>query len=343
MLDATIPSRSAGRRSTPSLLAVAFLAVSALPQLALANANAPCYDPSGAVAPGYYPCDPTAYITNCCADGWTCFSNSLCVVTQESAAFPNLTTGAVERAMCTNPEWNNQICGDFCVTGSDNADGAMVACGDDHFCCLGDYNAGLCNCSLSSANSGGSFVVNDGKAQTIVGETASFTGTVSYLTSQPTPSQTTSGSPSSSGSSTSSATGTSSSGTGTKATGTGTATSTSNNNSKHTLALGLGVGLGVGIPLLAIAGFLYYWFGPRRNNQGSGGYGGRRSLPTDLALDGTAFGEQMAMQGNAYRRGETGAGVVGGGANGGLSNHRLDLNDLGEVPPPPPQVRSNVG
>lgn len=342
MFDTTI-SRPAGRFAT-SVFTLLF-AASSLLQLAVANTNAPCYDPSGAIAPGYYPCDPTAYITNCCASGYTCFSNSLCVVTGESNAYPNLTTGAVARAMCTNPKWNNEICGDFCVTGSDNADGEMVACGDNHFCCLGDYNAGLCNCSLSTANEGDSFVVNDGKAQTIIGETASFTGTVSYLTSQPTPSPTTATTSGSSATPTgSSTTGTSATGTSSTATGTGTGTGTASptpKKSTHTLALGLGVGLGVGIPLLAIAGFLYYWFGPRRNNTGGGG-GSRRTLPTDLALDGTAFGEQMAMQGNAYRRGDAAASVSLLGYNG-LPGHRLDLNDLGEVPPPPPQVRHDVG
>ncbi|CAK7226167.1 hypothetical protein SBRCBS47491_006139 [Sporothrix bragantina] len=341
-MDATIPSQRSMRRLGISSLIVHLLVTASLPYLAAANANAPCYDPSGAVAPGYYPCDPTAYITNCCAEGWTCFSNSLCVVTQDSAAFPNLTTGAVERAMCTNPQWNNQICGDFCVTGDANTDGAMVACGDDHFCCLGDYNAGLCNCSLSSTNSGGSFVVNDGKAQTIVGETASFTGTVSYLTSQPTPSPTSTKSASTTSSVAASSSVASSSGSSASASGSSSPSPTPK-KSTNTLALGLGVGLGVGIPLLAIAGFLYYWFGPRRSTRaggGSGGRGGRISLPTDLALDGTAFGEQMAMQGNAYRRGETGVGS--GAVDNGLGGQRLHINDIGEVPPPPPQTRSNL-
>ncbi|KAL1898191.1 hypothetical protein Sste5346_003597 [Sporothrix stenoceras] len=345
MFDTTI-SRSAGRLAASTL--ALFFAASSLPHLAVADPNAPCYDPSGTVAPGYYPCDPTAFITNCCASGYTCFSNSLCVVTGESEAYPNLTTGAVARAMCTNPNWNNDICGDFCVTGPGNADGEMVACGDNHFCCLGDYNAGLCNCSLSSANEGDSFVVNAGKAQTIIGETGSFTGTVSYLTSQPTPSPTsaTTTSGSSAKSTGSSTSGSSASGTSATATGTGsgTATPTPQKNT-HTLALGLGVGLGVGIPLLAIAGFLYYWFGPRRNNN-SGGIGRRRTLPMDLALDGTAFGEQMAMQGNTYRRGDA---VVDAAASAslldtnGLPGHRLNINEMGEVPPPPPQVRHDVG
>lgn len=350
MFDSTIPRPSAGRfvTSLPAAL-LALLAVASLPQPGRANTDAPCYDPSGTIAPGYYPCDSTAFITNCCASGWTCFSNSLCVVTTESNAFPNLTARAVARAMCTNPKWNNDICGDFCVTGAGNADGDMVACGDNHFCCLGDYNAGRCNCSLSTSGSsnsaaGDSFVVNNGKAQTIIGESASFTGTVSYRTSQPTRSPTsasTSASKTTSGTSTASNSGTSASGSGAAASGSGSPTPSPSNN-KHVLALGLGIGLGVGIPLLAVLAFAAYWFRHQRN---TGGIGGRRSLPTDLALDGTAFGEQMAMQGNEYRRGGGGGGVAGGGAGGGnsgIGGHHLDLNDLGEVPPPPPQVHRDV-
>ncbi|ERT01111.1 hypothetical protein HMPREF1624_02350 [Sporothrix schenckii ATCC 58251] len=330
MLD-TIASRPA-RRLVISYVAV-FFAASSLPPLTVADSNAPCYDPTGTLAPGYFPCDSTAYITNCCAPGYTCFSNSLCVVTNESKSFPNLTLGAVERSMCTNPQWNNDICGDFCITGSGNADGEMVACGDNRFCCRGDYNAGRCNCSLSSPNEGGSFVVNAGKPQTIVGETASFTGTVSYLTSQPKPAPTpTSAESSSTSLPTSSSASASAS----------TSPMPQPETSKHTLALGLGVGLGVGVPLLAVAGWLYYWFGLRKNKKGRRSSGRRWTLPMDLALDGTAFGEQMARQENALQTGEVGA-RTSLLENDGLPGHRLNLSNLSEVPPPPPQVRHDVG
>ena len=86
-------------RSAHGQVAVLLAALCIVPQPALANIDAPCYDPTGSRAPGYYPCDPHAYITNCCAPGWTCFSNSLCVVTTASESYPNLTMGAVERAI----------------------------------------------------------------------------------------------------------------------------------------------------------------------------------------------------------------------------------------------------
>jgi hypothetical protein len=85
--------------------------------VALAAYDAPCYNPAGQLAIGYYPCDPTAYITNCCPQGYTCYSNSLCVVTNGSPSFPNLTVGTAVRGACTNPKWANAICGDYCLLG----------------------------------------------------------------------------------------------------------------------------------------------------------------------------------------------------------------------------------
>jgi hypothetical protein len=87
--------------------------------LAIATAveDAACYDPEGNFAPGYFPCNPTAFITSCCPAGYGCYSNSLCVVVEGNVAQPNLTVGSVRRAMCTNPEWTSEICGKFCLDG----------------------------------------------------------------------------------------------------------------------------------------------------------------------------------------------------------------------------------
>ncbi|OAA65220.1 hypothetical protein SPI_02007 [Niveomyces insectorum RCEF 264] len=343
------------RRRDPAAYLPPVLLVLLLVTPALAAANAPCYDPAGVVAPGYYPCDPTAYITNCCAAGWTCFSNALCVVTTESAAYPNLTLGAANRAMCTNPHWNNAICGDFCVAGGDDTDGALVACGHDRFCCLGDYNAGTCVCddddddgriatasSSPSSATGGSFVVSAGKAQTVVGETAAFTGTVSYLTVRPTPSPS-----SSSSSSTASTTPASSSESTTPTSSSSLSPSTSppppthtptpHSTTSHARTIGIGVGVGVGVPLLAALGFGVYWWLRPRQAHGKPGLGGppwrRRTAPTDLALDGTAFGERMAMENTPLYQRPVGAGP------GAAAAGPVRFNAQGEVPPPPPQVR----
>ncbi|KAK4134987.1 hypothetical protein BT67DRAFT_433785 [Trichocladium antarcticum] len=150
---------------------------------AAAIPTAPCYFPGGDLAPGYFAC--IAYgapVSSCCAPGWTCFSSALCIATTETAAFPNITLGAVQRGACTAPKWSNEFCGSVCLT-DDNASGHLTACAPDRYCCAGDFAAGRCSC----AEDGGSFVVRAGLAQTIVQvPDASFTGrataVVSYVT-----------------------------------------------------------------------------------------------------------------------------------------------------------------
>src|SRR5579871_1570222 len=85
-----------------------------------ADSDAPCYWPTVQIerAYGYYPCDPTAYITTCCPEGWTCYSNSLCVVTDSATANSTYPIGSSMRGTCTNPVWNNAVCGDFCLVRS---------------------------------------------------------------------------------------------------------------------------------------------------------------------------------------------------------------------------------
>lgn len=83
--------------------------------LVKSNENAPCYYPTREKVDGFYPFDPAAYITTCCPQGYTYYSNSLCLVTTETESYPNLTIGDALRGACTNPFWNNAICGDKCL------------------------------------------------------------------------------------------------------------------------------------------------------------------------------------------------------------------------------------
>ena len=99
-------------RMTLALFLLLFL------QRAFADPNAPCYFPIGRPAPGYFACDTTAYITQCCPKGWTCYSNNLCVVTDPSEANSTNPIGTTIRATCTDPKWKNAVCGDFCLVRS---------------------------------------------------------------------------------------------------------------------------------------------------------------------------------------------------------------------------------
>lgn len=86
-----------------------------LPRYIVADENAPCYGPGGSLTEGFFPCDPTAYITACCPMGWTCFSNAMCVVTDPGVVDESRPVGTSQRGMCTNPVWNNAVCGDYCL------------------------------------------------------------------------------------------------------------------------------------------------------------------------------------------------------------------------------------
>lgn len=105
--------------ATPSTSQAKRLALLLSILLSRADPNAPCYFPSSgpaAYAPGFFPCIPSnVAVGACCPAGWTYFSDALCIATTPSNSFPNLTYGAVKRAACTNPRWDNSACGSFCL------------------------------------------------------------------------------------------------------------------------------------------------------------------------------------------------------------------------------------
>jgi hypothetical protein len=81
----------------------------------LGDPNAPCYFPSNETAVGYFPCDPNAYIVQCCPTGWTCYSNGLCAITDPATANATAPVGTSIRGTCTDPKWVNSICGEYCL------------------------------------------------------------------------------------------------------------------------------------------------------------------------------------------------------------------------------------
>ena len=75
-----------------------------------------CYYPGAnpSSAQNDRPCDPDAETSMCCPTGWTCMSNKICQVTDGSLA--QAAVGSIRRATCTDPRWNQDICGDFCLS-----------------------------------------------------------------------------------------------------------------------------------------------------------------------------------------------------------------------------------
>ncbi|KAK4666135.1 hypothetical protein QC763_406590 [Podospora pseudopauciseta] len=144
--------------------------------------NAPCYFPGEVHALGYYPCQPFgAEISLCCPQGWTCFSNALCIATTETKSFPNITLGEVQRGACTSPGWNNALCGGVCLTG-DNIYGKLAACTQETFCCEDDYKKGKCTCE----EGGGSFEIKRGMGSKIIEvDSETFFGTATVIIAEP--------------------------------------------------------------------------------------------------------------------------------------------------------------
>ncbi|KAK0708208.1 hypothetical protein B0H67DRAFT_332950 [Lasiosphaeris hirsuta] len=271
---------------------VAFLLVTSLLGAAHVDPNAPCYYPGGDLALGYFPCETEAApISSCCPEGWTCFSNALCIATTESDAFPNITLGAVQRGACTNRQWNNKICGSACLD-PDNAEGGLVACGNNCFCCESDFKAGSCNCS----SSGDALTISAGLPQTIIHVTdTSFTGTpslsIAASTARNTVNTTSRASPNSTSTRNSTRNvPTSLSTTTPQPLATSTTLPDSNAASRNSegLMIGLGVGITLGVVVLA-AGLLFFLLkrkkkparGHVRSGRGSRGASGRGSRGTN--------------------------------------------------------------
>ncbi|EAA28449.2 hypothetical protein GE21DRAFT_9281 [Neurospora crassa] len=269
--------------TTSSLFAIlVYLATEA--RQVRADPNAPCYFPGGEFAPGYFACQAfNAPVSSCCPAGWTCFSNALCITTTESNSFPNLTLGAVQRGACTNPQWNNYICGSACLDNG-NRKGELAACGNGRFCCASDFNEGKCDCSSNDEDSS-AFTISAGLVQTIIQVSdTTFTGTpslsiastrVSTVKASATGSGTTiqiTDDPSSTSltsSETSSLAPTTTPAAPPIASSNGDVGSDSSGSSSSSNGLKIGLGVGIPVAVLAAAGALAYllWWKPRQDER----------------------------------------------------------------------------
>ena len=121
-----------------------------------------CYYPGPGLswASTQHPCDLHSEISLCCPTGWTCFSNKLCIATDPHAA--NAAVGSTRRGTCTNPQWDEETCGDFCL---EDEDGSMTPCGNDKWCCNSDVKAKNCDCVSGK----GTFTIKGGKAVALLG------------------------------------------------------------------------------------------------------------------------------------------------------------------------------
>lgn len=106
----------AGRMAFQSpLLRFRPLVFAAIIFILVSRAHGQCYFPGGNWAQFQSPCDPHAFTSQCCPQGYACFSNHLCVLTDNSNDNSGSAVGSAIRGTCTNPSWDKDACGTFCL------------------------------------------------------------------------------------------------------------------------------------------------------------------------------------------------------------------------------------
>ncbi|KAH7050221.1 hypothetical protein B0J12DRAFT_89809 [Macrophomina phaseolina] len=215
-----------------SLFSLLLLSALTQPTLAQSTDTRPCYYPSGQQSTDV-PCNSTSDETYCCAAGFICFSNKLCVPDPNgsSAGAPDYNRGS-----CTDPTWTSSDCPLFCRgTQSDRSGGAAVTnCETGSFCCTSDSTSSTDCCSNSTLI----FTLGSGNIQTTIGVAASSTSSTSSASAT--------SSPTSSHSAATTTTGSSPAATSSPAAAAGTADDGSSSGLSSGAKAGIGVGVGVG-------------------------------------------------------------------------------------------------
>lgn len=80
---------------------------------------AKCYSPNGDLQIHDVPCEPPSTaaggVSFCCGRGFTCLSNKVCMLSQDTITGDVTRVGSTYRASCTDKSWNSTGCPSFCT------------------------------------------------------------------------------------------------------------------------------------------------------------------------------------------------------------------------------------
>ncbi|KAL8648639.1 MAG: hypothetical protein Q9226_005907 [Calogaya cf. arnoldii] len=103
--------------------------------LLFAYASSTCYHDSGTIAEDYIPCNASAIgTTHCCANGHTCLSTGLCLVSWDTS---------VNTGSCTDRSWDSEACFRMCP-GALGALNTLYRCDENQWCCSLGGNTTTC-------------------------------------------------------------------------------------------------------------------------------------------------------------------------------------------------------
>ncbi|KFY28661.1 hypothetical protein V493_02816 [Pseudogymnoascus sp. VKM F-4281 (FW-2241)] len=248
-------SSSASPLSLPtSLRAIVLFFFCLLPQVSFAQSPV-CYGPKGLQSEKYYPCEPNAEISACCAPGDICFSNGLCAPSADTIAKhpPNFFVSPFFWNGCSDPTFKDPRCFSACFAVSGNGVQSCPQAGPGSYCCYG-YSG--CDCDDPKQV----HKVLPGSIITTIDLGVTSTRKTTSSTESPSPAASTSASSPTSGADAASSTSTSQ---GPTAVATEPEISTPADNSQDkesknsAVPIGVGVGVGAGV-LLAVVAIVFF-------------------------------------------------------------------------------------
>lgn len=105
-------------KSTTRFLLTAALCFFLSPPTALCEEVAKCYSPNGDLQINDVPCNPSTGaggVSFCCGRGFTCLSNRVCMLSQDTSTGTVTRVGSTYRASCTDKSWKSTECPSFCT------------------------------------------------------------------------------------------------------------------------------------------------------------------------------------------------------------------------------------